>query len=433
MVKNFKLMIYKLLYKLGSSIRNPSKKKHLIFLEKSNNWSSKKLEDYQLKKLKELLEFAYENSSFYKSHFTTNDFHPSDIKQLGDVKNIPIVEKIDFIDHNLKIHTNWKGKTFSVTTSGSTGQSLRFKRDESADSFNRAVLQKSYLWYGVYPWELNGYFWGFNFNFFKKNKTKFLDYLQNRFRIFSYETDNLKRFVKKLKKATYLHGYSSMIYQTAKLINERNLPKPRSIRMVKGTSEKIFKTYHDEVIEAFGSKIVNEYGAAETGIISFECPEGNMHINMEGVLVEEVEHEIIVTNLQLKSFPVIRYRLGDYIELEPNSKKCKCGRHHRILKSVEGRIGLSIHGNIKIYPSLSIYYIFKNLDEQHSLKLNYQIVQKEKGFLRVRIEQKLSDVQLKKFHIEFVKFFGEDIQYELEEEYTLHSEREKLKNFISYL
>ena len=69
MVENFKLMIYKLLFKLGSLIRNPSKNKHLIFLEKSNNWSSKKLEDYQLKKLKELLEFAYENSSFYKSHF----------------------------------------------------------------------------------------------------------------------------------------------------------------------------------------------------------------------------------------------------------------------------------------------------------------------------------------------------------------------------
>ena len=105
-------MIYKLLYKLGSSIRNPSKKKHLIFLEKSNNWSSKKLEDYQLKKLKELLEFAYENSSFYKSHFTNNDIHPSDIKELEDVKNIPILEKIDFINHNLKIHTKWKGKTF---------------------------------------------------------------------------------------------------------------------------------------------------------------------------------------------------------------------------------------------------------------------------------------------------------------------------------
>ena len=69
-----------------------------------------------------------------------------------------------------------------------------------------------------------------------------------------------------------------MIYQTAKLINERGLLKPKGIKMVKGTSEKIFKNYHDEVIKAFGSKIISEYGATESGIIAFECPEGNMHI-----------------------------------------------------------------------------------------------------------------------------------------------------------
>ena len=426
-------MLYKFFYKIGSFIRNPSIKKHLIFLEKSNKWSSDKLKDYQLQKLKELVTFAYENSSFYKSHFLSNNFHPFDIKELSDVKNIPILEKVDVLNNNANIHTNWKGKTFTAVTSGSTGQSLRFQRDESADSFNRATIQKSYLWFGVYPWDLNGYFWGFNFSFLKKMKTSFLDFIQNRFRIFSYDSESLKKFVKRLDKATYIHGYSSMIYQTAKLINEKGLIKPKGIKMVKGTSEKIFKSYHDEVIKAFGTKIISEYGATESGIIAFECPEGNMHINMEGVLVEEIDHEIIVTNLQMKSFPIIRYKLGDYIELDKSEFKCKCGRNHKILKEVKGRIGLPIYGNTEIYPSLYFYYIFKNLDLQYSIKLNYQIIQKEKGILLVRIEQQLQRDERKKMNLEFVKYFSSDMQFELEEKCVLKSENGKLKSFISLI
>ena len=433
MVKIITIVLYKFLYKIGSFIRNPSIKKHLIFLEKSNEWSSKKLKDYQLQKLKEIVAFAYENSSFYKLHFISHNFHPSDIKNLKDLNKIPVLEKTDLLNNNKEVHTNWKGITFTAVTSGSSGQSLRFQRDESADSFNRATIQKGYLWYGVYPWQLNGYFWGFNFNFLKKNKTIFLDFLQNRFRLFSYESNNLIKFAKKLNKATYIHGYSSMIHQTAKLINERALLKPNGIKMVKGTSEKVFKNYHDEVIKAFGSKIISEYGATESGIIAFECPEGNMHINMEGVLVEEIDQEIVVTNLQMKSFPIIRYRLGDYIELESEKIKCKCGRNHRILKEVTGRVGLPIYGETEIYPSFTFYYIFKNLDLQYGLSLNYQIIQKEKGILIVRIEQKLTNENIKKIDIEFKKYFNNDIKYTLKDEHILQSNKGKLKSFISHL
>lgn len=433
MVKYLKIMLYKVLYKIGVQLRNPSISLHTAFLSESQNWSLEKLKEYQLFKLKELITYSYENSVFYKNHFKENNFHPSQLNKLKDLKKIPILEKLDLIENNSDIHTNWKGKCLTAVTSGSSGQSLRFQRDESADSFNRATIQKSYLWFGVYPWDLNGYFWGFNFSFLKKMKTSFLDFIQNRFRIFNYNSHNLKRFVKKINKATYIHGYSSMIYQTAKFINKKGLIKPKGIKMVKGTSEKIFKSYHDEVIKAFGTKIISEYGATESGIIAFECPEGNMHINMEGVLVEEIDHEIIVTNLQMKSFPIIRYKLGDYIELDKSEFKCKCGRNHKILKEVTGRIGLPIYGNTEIYPSFTFYYIFKNLDLQFSIKLNYQIIQKEKGILLVRIEQQLQRDERKKMNLEFVKYFGSDIQFELEEKCVLKSENGKLKSFISLI
>ena len=98
------------------------------------------------------------------------------------------------------IHTNLNNvKGYKAKTSGTGGQSLQFFRDESADSFNRAAIQRGYSWYNVKPWERNAYFWGFNFSRVEQIKTRFLDALQNRFRIFSLKSSDLKRFVRKLE------------------------------------------------------------------------------------------------------------------------------------------------------------------------------------------------------------------------------------------
>jgi phenylacetate-CoA ligase len=433
MVKFIEIMFNKYLYKIGSRLRNPSLQKHFLFLKESNKWSLKELEDYQLEKLKEIINYAYRNSDYYFSYYNENNFHPSQIKTIEDIKKIPIVKKQDLIRNSSIIQTSIKGKTFKSSTSGTTGQSLHFFKDESADSFNRASIQRGYSCYNVFPWQKNGYFWGFNFDFSKKIKTLFLDFLQNRFRVFSYDNNELNNFIKKLSKASYVHGYSSMIYQVAKLINKNKITKPLNIKMVKGTSEKIYDSYQEEVIKAFGTKIISEYGAAETGIIAFECPEGNMHINMEGVIVEEINHEIVVTNLQMKSFPVIRYTLGDYIKLDEKHKKCKCGKQHLIIDEVTGRIGKSIYGFKGIYPSLYFYYIFKNIDTYNNIKLNYQVIQKDRGYLLVKIEQNLQNLDTEIIKKEFMKYFDTDIKLEIKVGCVLRSNNSKLKSFISLL
>ncbi|TOH87149.1 hypothetical protein, partial [Vibrio parahaemolyticus] len=76
-----------------------------------------------------------------------------------------------------------------------------------------------------------------------------------------------------------------MIYEVAKLANKKNI-QLSNIKFIKGTSEKIYDFYQDEVQRAFGQKIVSEYGSAESGIIAFECPYGNMHVNEECCVLE---------------------------------------------------------------------------------------------------------------------------------------------------
>jgi len=427
-------MFYKLIFKIGQRFRNPSIDTWYSFLKKSEKWKLKELEAYQLKKLKELLKFSYNHVPYYKDGFDRLNIIPDDLKTLSDIEKFPLLTKEDVIKYNKDIHAvhSFK-KTFKATTSGSSGNPLAFNRDEKADSFNRAAIFRGYSWYNVKPWERNAYFWGFNFSFKERFKIKLFDALQNRFRIFSYEKKPFKKFLRRLRKARFIHGYSSMIYESAKRINEQGLEKPKYVKLVKGTSEKILDSYRKEIKDAFGVSIISEYGATEPGIIAFECPSGNMHINMEGVLVEEVNHEIIVTNLQMKSFPIIRYKLGDYIKLASKTKKCDCGREHLVLEEVTGRIGNTVYGLKNIYPSLYFYYIFKNLQKDYGLIVTYRIVQKEKGSLIFYIEESINDHQKEYLKTEIYKYFNDDIHYEIVANSKKDGFTEKTKSFISYL
>ena len=425
-------MLHKLIFNIGERLRNPSIRKWLAFLKKSEHWSIEQLEAYQLEQLKELVSFAKANSDYYKDTF--KDVDPKLFTSLKDIEKLPLLSKQDVIDFTEKIHTKYNfKKVFTATTSGSSGDPLVFKREESADSFNRAAIFRGYSWFNVQPWERNGYFWGFDFSKVKRLKVQLLDVLQNRFRVFDYKEKAFKHFVKKLQNASYIHGYSSMIYQAAKLINDKNLPKPTHLKMVKGTSEKIYDSYKSEIEKAFGVPIISEYGATESGIIAFECKERNMHINMEGVIVEQIDNQIVVTNLQMKAFPIIRYQLGDYIQLASKDMKCNCGKSHYILNEVTGRIGANVYGKKEIYPSLYFYYIFKNLGKKHNLKLTYQVIQKEKGILIFNLKENITDKQEQLLNEEIRTYFSDDIAYSIHQNVKKKGGNGKTKSFISYI
>jgi phenylacetate-CoA ligase len=424
-------MLAKILFKLGQRFRNPSLSSWYLFLKNSEKWTLDELKAYQLEKLQALIAVAYANSEFYKSSFQKAGIKPSAIKSLNDLKKLPIVTKQDLLHEKQNIQQTVKStKYFNASTSGTTGASLIFKRAETTDSFNRASLHRGYSWYNVKPWDRNGYFWGFNLSKKAQFKTRFLDFLQNRFRLFNFNDKELRTFAKKLNNSVYLHGYSSAIYETAKQINSQHLKKPVRLKMVKGTSEKIFESYQNEIKQAFGQKIISEYGAVETGIIAFECPKGVMHLNMEGVIVEEIANEIVVTNLQLHSFPIIRYKLGDFIKLAPETKKCECGMRHLILEEVTGRVGAMVYGKTGSYPSLYFYYIFKNLAKKGVL-LTYQVIQENKGKLLFLIEQNLRTKEKKVLIGEIKLYFKEDMEIKIKDGSVLTTGNQKQQSFIS--
>lgn len=423
--------LYKFIYLLGIYCHNQKIFEKYDFLKKSQGWTRNEINDWQVKSCKKLLNHAYNHSPFYNKIFNEYEFKVDEFEKLDNLRKLPIISKDDLLNNRHDIQNFLPSeKHFYSETSGTSGFPLVFYRNATWEAYHNASVMRGYSWHSVSPWERNGYLWGYNFSFKRKLKTQFLDFLQNRFRLFTYDDNEIESFAKKLENASFLGGYSSMIYEISKYLNQSKLKHNFQLKLIKGTSEKIFPLYKKEILKAFGTPIISEYGSAEAGIIAFECPHGSQHINMETVIVERCEGQIIVTNLFSHSFPIIRYRLGDFINLS-YGQDCVCGVKHASIDEIIGRVGNVIYGINERYPSLTLYYVFKNLASDKNIILNYQAIQNEKGKLTVLIEQNKSDKIDFYLKYELNKYFKNDIEISLFYNELLKSSQRKKIDFIS--
>ncbi|MHA1209860.1 MAG: phenylacetate--CoA ligase family protein [Candidatus Freyarchaeota archaeon] len=103
--------------------------------------------------------------------------------------------------------------------------------------------------------------------------------------------------------------------------------------------------------ETFGIELFDAYGVAELGVMSRECEYHNgMHLNEELFLVEIVdpntlervppgeEGEIVATTLEREAMPLIRYRTGDASAM--TEERCQCGRTEARILGIRGRVDM---------------------------------------------------------------------------------------------
>ena len=425
-------LFHKYLYLAGERFKNPHLKTHLDQLMKTDRASLKELEAIQLERLKKLLKHASENTNFYKERLKDIDIENM---TLDDLKKIPVLTKEELKANAEDLRNEPANQELiKAETSGTTGDVFLFNKNIQWDASFRAAQYRGYSWYDVKPWDKSLYFWGFKKSFKEKAKIRVLDFLLNRYRFFDYTNDEFERAAQRIRKSTYIAGYSSSIHMMAEYFKKKGY-KFDNIKMVKGTAEKVYDSYHKSVKEIFGHKITSEYGSAEAGVIAYECPDGNMHIVMENVIIEEIDNKIIVTNLWAYSLPFIRFELGDYVVLD-NETKCPCGREHKIIKEITGRIGRKIHGKKEIYSTININHTFKNVSYKYGIELAYSAKQYEKGKMVFEIIED-NDLDLSKVKEALInstyEYFGDDLDIEVKFISYKEGKDKKQKDFESFL
>lgn len=143
--------------------------------------------------------------------------------------------------------------------------------------------------------------------------------------------------------------------------------------------------------EKFGCYVQTHYSCTEAGEVACECSEKHLHINEDWVIVEPVDKnnnpvgfgvrsdKVLITNLSNYIQPFIRYELTDRIIV--HNEKCNCGKDSCWLE-IEGRTDdiLEFENGILIAP-MSFYKILEEIPE---IK-RFQLIQRSSNKLELRL------------------------------------------------
>ncbi len=317
------------------------------------NLPHEKQKEQQWMQLRSLLRHATDHSPYYRNLFKENAISLEDIETPEDFQRVPLTTKQQLRENIESVCVPVDIPTSARKTSGSTGEPLLFKKDRIATAYMDAVMYEVYGWHGVQIGDRQACFWGLPLDKLNRRKWQAKDLLLNRIRYnsFKLQSSHSVAFYHALRKfkPRYIYGYPSAICQFIEhLQGEKIAIEALSIPTVIATGEVLYQEQRQTIESALNTKVVNEFGNTENGIIAFECEAGNMHLMNHNLYVEILDPHskmpvkdgqtgtIVLTELHSTAFPFIRYWTNDLATSA--STTCSCGRHMPIIDCIEGRV-----------------------------------------------------------------------------------------------
>lgn len=318
-------------------------KEYFKFCELSKAYSIDELKTYQNNRLEEFINKARNNSSFYRNILKGNSF-----------SDYPILKKEDLRKHIKEIYTVSPNNGIKSKTGGTTGKSLEVyytydnmqERFAYLDSFRSGLgyeLGKRTAWFSGKSL-LTG-------KDIKKNRFWKTDYIYNvrYYSTFHIKQDYLEYYLKNLIDfdAEYFVGFPSTILEIAKYGVKMGLKYPNGkLKAIFPTAESITPEMRNVIEGFFGVKMFDQYASSEGAPFIFECENGNLHMDLRTGVFEVLDNEnlatksgrLVLTSFTTEGTPLIRYDIGDTIELADNDYKCTCGNSNPIVKKINGRI-----------------------------------------------------------------------------------------------
>lgn len=275
----------------------------------------------QQKRLNEFYKYVRENSNYFKRVLPEID---RDIT-VEDLKKSPIMDK-DTIRNHIDEMVTRNEKIIPMKTGGSTGKSLVYYTHPIDMSRKIAYLDYFKEQHGVFKGMKRVSVGGRVLIPNNQKKKIFWRYNKplNQLMISAYHADgkNLKYYVKKLNefKPQTLDGYTTVLHRLAKYINKHNITLEFKPIAIFPTAELLTDGMKSDIEKAFNCPVRNQYASSEGAPFITENTKGELEINpATGVFeLEHVEgniYELVVTGFYTTTTPLIRYKIGDSVEL----------------------------------------------------------------------------------------------------------------------
>jgi phenylacetate-CoA ligase len=393
----------------------------------------------------EILEFHFKHNSFYKNHIGSGT--------IEDWNAIPVLTKKNFqqpLKQRLTEGYNYRNQ-YVNKTSGSSGNPFIFAKDKYCHALTWHEFIDRYSWYDIdLDDSYQARFYGIPLQKVSYYKERFKDWLSHRYRfsVFDLSADAMKENLNlfKYQKFEYINGYTSAIVQFAKYLEEKEVVLSEVCPTLKCcivTSEMLYEKDRLLLEKQFNIPIVNEYGAAEVGLIAFKNLENEWQVNSETILVEILddnnnplpygeEGKIVITSFYNKAHPIIRYELGDIGVLDKKSTPKK-----PILKQLLGRTSdiISLPSGKKA-AGLTFYYITKTIIEDEAKVKEFVITQLELNRFKITYvsDDNLTETQKQQIALAVETYLEANLNLEFEKvEELIRAKSGKLKQFTSLI
>jgi len=376
-----------------------------------SGWSRAQVLDEQARRFRSLLESAWARSPFYRAFYQDHGIRRIDLAELS-IRDLPMTDKTSLMEHfdqvsedpllqrariepwlTTKREILYAGRYVIVHTSGSSGSMGIFVFDKAAWSRIRGlVMERAASGLAGHPFRrsrvalcaaTHGRFGAVTGvrtlpgQLFRIQLCSVLDPI-------SKTLDTLNRF-----RPDLLLGYASTLHALADAALEGKLDiRPRAIS---SAGEILSDEAAASMEKAFGTRPVNTYATSESPCLALQMP------GRRGLSLMEDEHvlemldaqdepiapgqvgQMVVTSLYNHAFPLIRYRMGDYVT---RGQRLPDEAFDNILR-IEGRVNDALpltldDGSIDdIHPIVLSEFFVPGADK-------FQFVSESPGRIRIR-------------------------------------------------
>ncbi len=310
-------------------------------IEKFEKYPIEKKKEIVNLKLKQFVKYAVCNSKFYKELYKNIDI--DQINSVGDLKMLPVVTK-EMIRENIEdVKTIKRKGAVEGHTGGTTGKSLVVLFTKKDMKMRMALLD----YFKAKSGFINNKMKRATFNgkhIVPQNQTKKIFWRYNLFNkqmiysSFHLNEENLKYYVDSLNKfkPKVIDGFFTSMCDVAKYIERNNINLKFTPIAIFPTSETLSEEGVELLERVFKCNVYNQYASSEGAPFITECNCRKLHMNMiDGVFeFKEDSNSILITSFTTHGTPLIRYDIGDSIELL-SEEKCDCGIESIMVKTIE--------------------------------------------------------------------------------------------------
>lgn len=358
-------------------------------LDSFERMTDQQKKEYQLKALRETLEYAYQHVLYYRRVFDRCGFNPSQVKDLADIQRLPLLEKHEAIAAGNDLYSDDERLSYYKTfTGGSSGQALTVLLDKASIYKERAVVTHYLSKFGYDPLRTRTVaFWGHN-----KDQDYYYSPLKNEivispFRLF--KNDQLEPICQDIEKfgATFVMGYPSAIYLFAQMLEKAN----RKMRFdcVVYYAENCSPEEKAYIERVLGCPVESYYGHTERACFAEIRDSGcvfNDYYGLTELLPTETanEYRIVCTGFLSKKMPLIRYATDDVVQIDEKGAM-------RLVGHKRSEVHLISKNGQKVFKGAMTLHV----EELKKIK-RYQYVQNEPGKAALCIvpEEKMTDAEI---------------------------------------